>query len=84
MTPTEIKAEAKATELKDFFVHIVYPYSGSGFMTDTADNSVILMNCVKCAVKIADEMIEELSVIKGMGKIHKLKFWKLVKKYLEE
>lgn len=37
----------------------------------------------KCALILVEETIDALSSIKGMGKIHKVKFWKQVKAILE-
>ena len=84
MTKTEEKAQDKATELTDLFVNLVYPYSGSGFMTDTIDQEVVLINCKKCAINVCNETIKALSNVKGMGKIHKVSFWKKVKSNLEK
>lgn len=79
---TEIKAEEKAKELIDFFKPIVYSHVGSQFMTGTHDDELILKNSKICAKKLCQETIDALNSIKGMGKIHKVKFWKLVKEKL--
>lgn len=38
---------------------------------------------IHCAIKTTEEVILALNSVKGMGKIHKVKFWKNVKKELE-
>lgn len=70
MTPSEQKAYEKANELFDYFQDIVYLGH-----KDTV---------IEIANKLCDETIEALNGIKGMGKIHKVKFWKNVKKYINE
>jgi len=69
-TPTEVKAEAKARELEEFFKNLNHPQAR------------ILINYVVASVKVCDENIATLSSMKGMGRIHKLTFWKLVRKNL--
>ena len=68
MTPTEIKAKEKAEELINSFTEIVY----LGLVETSID----------CAIIVCDETINALNNVKGMGKIHKVKFWKLVKENL--
>ena len=52
-------------------------------MTCTHDEDLILSNSKKCALKLAKETEFALSETKGMGKIHKVKFWKLVSEKIE-
>lgn len=68
MTPTEEKAIAKAEELFGFF---------SAFITND-------LRTLICCFKICDENIQTLNSMKGLGKIHKVKFWKLVKQTLKD
>jgi hypothetical protein len=48
----------KALELIEQFKPLVYCYVGSGFMTGTEDEDVILMNAKKCAMIVVDENID--------------------------
>ena len=64
MTRTDMKAE----ELKEKFKPLVYPYLGSGMLTNTHDDGTIDMNASKC-VEIAEEhanqrVIEELDLLR--------------------
>ena len=66
----------KAKELVESFKPIVYPFSGSGFMTYAVDDDVVLENAKKCAMKVADECFEEATRWEGsfMGQ-KRVKFW---------
>ena len=71
MTRTEKKAKEKAVSLSIKFSNktdVIKPNNRS----------------IEMAIKCCDEVIETLNSIKGMGKIHKVNFWKLVKKYLND
>ena len=83
-TPTEIKAEEKATELIEFFNNKL----ATNLTLDTefgVDKTAFEINkfCVICALKLCNETIEALSSVTGRGKIHKVKFWKLVKSNID-
>jgi hypothetical protein len=56
----QITAEEKAKELVEFFKPIVYPYMGSGMLTNDYDDGVVLQNAKICASKCVDEIIKEL------------------------
>jgi hypothetical protein len=73
MTPTEIEAKAKAQSLLDEINLSIFHWGG---INDIRYTSVI-------AIKICEETIGALNSVKGMGKIHKVKLWKLVKANLE-
>ena len=63
-----MNTKQKAKELVKSFNGYVYPYLGSGFMTNTPDNDVILMMSKECA-KIA--VNEILSLFKeGKDELH--------------
>ena len=68
MTPTQIKAKAKAQEL----------------WQETSDKFSFKEDRMYCANLICDQVIEALNSVKGMGKISKVKMWKLVKQNLNE
>jgi len=68
MTPTEEKAKEKAKELIGVF------YDDS--------NTSIINN--EMAIKCCNQIIEVLGSVKGRGKIHKLNFWKLVLKNIQD
>lgn len=51
------KVQERAKELVEFFLPIVYPYSGSGMLTDTSDSGVMLSNAKKCALKVVEEIL---------------------------
>ncbi len=84
MTPTEEKAQEKAKELILKYNRLVYPYFGSSMLTNDTDEDVILQNSKECAVILCNETIDALNSVKGMAKIHKVKFWKRVKEILED
>ncbi|HEY1044978.1 MAG TPA: hypothetical protein VGF79_00970 [Bacteroidia bacterium] len=52
-------AKQKAIELVDYYKGIVYPYSGSSMLTNTAYGPTILENCKICAKKVVEEIHEE-------------------------
>ena len=52
-----IRLNEKAKELVEFFLPLVYCYSGSGMLTNTEDESVMLENAKKCALKVVDEIL---------------------------
>ena len=52
-----IRLNEKARELVEFFLPLVYPYRGSGMLTNTEDGSVMLGNAKKCALKVVDEIL---------------------------
>lgn len=83
-TLTEIKAEAKAKELIEFFINIEKDtlFYWEAFYDRAYNEDEILPHAKKCSIKVADENIETLSNMKGMARIHKLTFWKMVKKNL--
>ena len=83
MTPIEIKAEEKAKEIVELFKPYVYCFLGSSMLTNEPVDSVVLGNAKICALISCNQTIEALSSVKGMGKIHKVKFWKLVKNQIE-
>jgi len=74
LTPTEIKAKAKAKEIYESVLEIFLPIGYE------AKNVLVLEICNYHL----DESIKYLNEVKGMGKIHRVKFLKLVKKYLED
>jgi uncharacterized protein YeeX (DUF496 family) len=67
-THTEIKAEEKAEELIE---NLSSQYDLS------VDDAKIR------AGYLCDQLLDVLSSIKGMGKIHKVKLWKLIKENIE-
>lgn len=77
MTPTEEKSKEKAEELLNLFDNPTKQWDGTSFVSS-------LEYKTKCAIICCDQTIDALNSIKGMGKIHKVKFWKLVKKNLED
>lgn len=91
MTPQD-----KAQELIKKFDPLVYPYLGSGFMTNTEDEDVILKNAKKCANILVDEILEATVKYKAIREkveysktgfdnvVHKIydSFWLNVKKEL--
>lgn len=70
-------AKEKAIELIKKFDPIVYPYLGSGFMTNTEDEDVILKNAKKCALITIEEIKESVS------NNNDFKYWQDVKKEVE-
>lgn len=72
MTPTEIKAKIKAQELKDIFISTKLPNdSKRGWIMP---KEVAVYFSTKCC----EQVLETLNSMKGMAKIHKVKFWNLV------
>lgn len=78
-------AKQKAIEVVEKYKGLVYPYLGSGMLTNTEDSSVILENAKQCALISAKEIISELS---DLPKIpyneRKLDFWQEVKSEIEK
>lgn len=56
----------KATEIVEMYKSVVYPYSGSGFMTGTESDEVILMNAKHCAKIDVKNTIEALAYYDDM------------------
>ena len=77
MTPTEQKALVKAKELINFFATTKITTNDMGWALPKELSKHF-------ANKVCDENINTLNSMKGMGKIHKVKFWKLVKQNIEE
>lgn len=71
LTPTEEKAKEKAKIIL-------------AEMVSRQEDYLLDPNLLgkECAIILCDQVIEALNSVKGMGKIHQVKFWKLVKKYL--
>lgn len=84
-TPIEIKAEEKAKELIDSTYMDLYSPAICNRCFDCDNNpcNLKLKQSIKSNTKLCDQIIEILNTIKGMGKIHKVKFWKLVKENIE-
>lgn len=78
MTPTEIKAEKLAKELIDITIGLIQANVISNtelFNVEEAAKGICIRNC--------EFTIDALNSIKGMGKIHKVKLWKMVKAKIE-
>lgn len=73
MKPLEKKAKEKAQKLLDEINLSIFEWGG---MNDIRFSHVV-------AIKICEENIETLSEIKGLSKMGKLNFWKLVKENLQ-
>jgi len=56
MTPN---AKQKSIELVEKYKPYVYCYMGSGMLTNTEDESVILMNAKSCALMCVEEIIKD-------------------------
>lgn len=56
--------QEKAKELILLFEPHVYPYLGSGMLTNTYDDDVILMMSKKCAIKCIEE-INKIAISEG-------------------
>lgn len=52
-----MNAKEKAKEIVDKYKPYVYCYMGSGMLTNTEDETVILMNAKSCALICVDELI---------------------------
>lgn len=76
MTPTEIKAKEKADEIFKLFC--------TTNISDNPKRGLLMPKSagVYFAIKNCDQVIGALNSVKGMSKIHKVKFWKLVKQNL--
>jgi hypothetical protein len=76
MTPTEIKAIAKAHELIKMFssTKTKKGAEGWGMPKEVA---------IAFALDACDQVLGVLNDMKGMAKIHKVKMWQLVRKNLE-
>lgn len=82
MTPKE-----KAIELRDWFKGIVYPYMGSGMLTNTKNEWVILKNARTCAYKVAVEALNSAQYKAHLDEqrpeVYTVEFWQQVKQEIE-
>ncbi len=82
LTPTEIEAKAKAKELLSYFegscLHDSFGRSQGVYCDDFKPIAKVFAN------KLCDENIEALNSVRGMGKIHKVKLWKMIKNNIED
>jgi hypothetical protein len=74
MTPTEKQAQLLADELMNIFILTKHDSKGN-IITFELAKTCALMTCI--------EILRALNSLKGMGKIQKVKLYKLVKKNLE-
>ena len=68
-----------AIEKVNKYKPFVYPFMGSGYLTGTEDDVVILINAKKCALFEVDGIIDALSCIRE----DLVLYWKLVKNEIE-
>jgi len=61
-----MEAELKAKELVEKFKPFVYCYSGSGMLTNTMDDGVILDFAKRCAVESVDEILNHINEISNI------------------
>ena len=77
----------KAKELIEKYKPHMYCYMGSGMLSNTYDESVVLQNAVKCSIIAVEEIIENLEplCISHLGTYSnpKIQFWQEIKKELE-
>ena len=79
----------KAKELIEKYKPHMYCYMGSGMLSNTYDESVVLQNAVKCSIIAVEEIIDQWEYIDtyladGNGELNpNLKYWYQVKKELE-
>lgn len=72
--------EDKAVELVGKYKGLVYPYMGSGMLTNEQDDNVILSNAKICALIAVDEItaeIYQLTPVYNFDKAHN--YWETVK-----
>lgn len=85
MNPTQ-----KAKQLTEKFKDFVNPYTGSGMLSNTHDDSAILFQSKKCALVAVDEIIGQWEYIDtyiadGQGELNpNLKYWHKVKSEIEK
>ena len=75
-----MKEKTKAIELVDKFKPLVYCYMGSGMLSNSYDDNVILENAKQCAIICVDEILKA-------GKdvfIFRDAYWNKVKQEIEK
>lgn len=74
----------KALELVDKYSHIVYPYCGSGMLTNTVDDEIVLMNSKKGASIVCHEIIERYKNHYEYSDVMAVQFWGKVLEEIEK
>lgn len=82
-----MNSKEKAKELIEKYKPHMYCYVGSGMLSNTYDESVVLQNAVECSIIAVDEIMENLErlCISPLGTYSnpKIPFWQEVKEELE-
>jgi hypothetical protein len=78
MTPKE-----KAKELVNKYSPYVYCYMGSGMLSNSYDDTVIIMNAKQCALIAVYEMLNDCDPSSPF-EIERINFWENVKNEIEK
>jgi hypothetical protein len=74
-----MEAEDKALELVNRFRPMMYCYSGSGMLTDSVEDSVILQNAKNCAIVVVDNILAYINHQLPFSHSDGYKYWTDVK-----
>jgi len=83
-----MEPKLKAEELIKKFEPFVYPYLGSGMLTNTTNDKVILMSAKQCAIIAVDEILSASTIKMSEHDSNKFvyidDYWQQVKTELEK